>query len=410
MTEKDIEKMLNENCDLDMSHVKKDDILAKAKQELSSPATTVKEEKKSFFEIFTSKRLIPVVAGVACAFTLFVGAIGLYNENYQTIYIDVNPSIALTLNRFDRVIEVKYLNDDAKNLLADTDLVGSNIEVAVQTVITTCDKAGFVKEDSEIYISATSKEEEKSEQLLNKLKTNTQSMKPSNPDKEDETYAVSTYNTKKEEKEKFEKSDISPAKDKIIREISDEDENYKPKDLKDKSMYELSHIKKNLHKHDDDDFDKDDDEMHKGDKDHQNDNFEDDRKDHSEKDDKDDHEVEDDDRDESEDRDDEDKNDDHDEEFEEDHEDRENNKSTEHKPNTNKKPENDNEHDSKPDDDQKQNEKHDENKNGKENGNKDLEEKDDKDIDDDRDDNDDDDDNDDENNHKPQTDKKTSKK
>ena len=34
MTNKDIEKMLNECDGLDMSHIKKDDVLAKAKQEM----------------------------------------------------------------------------------------------------------------------------------------------------------------------------------------------------------------------------------------------------------------------------------------------------------------------------------------------------------------------------------------
>ena len=312
MTEKDIEKMLGEDDGLDMSHIKKDDILAKARQELyfgSASEAEVKKEKKSFFSIFSSKRFIPIVATIACVFTLFVGMIGLYNENYQTIYIDVNPSVALTLNRFDRVIEVKYLNDDAKNLLANTDLVGADVEDAMQTVISTCDKAGFVKEDSEIYLSAISKDDKKSGELLNKLKQSAQSMNAndssSEGNAESKAYKVNVYNTKKEEKEKFEKSDISPAKDKMIREISEQDGDYRPEDLKGKSMYELSHIKKDLYKHDDefddDDLDKrpdKDDEDDRYDKDEDRDDL-DDGRDEDDFDDRDENKPDGDDRDEN---------------------------------------------------------------------------------------------------------------
>ena len=287
MTEKDIEKMLNESEGLDMSHINKDDILAKARQELyfaapEEPAETPKK-KSSFFSHFTGRRIVPLVAGLACAFALFVGGVALYNENYQTIYIDVNPSVALKLNRFDRVIEVEYLNDDAKNLLSKVDLLGSDIEDALDTVLSKCDEAGFVKEDSEIYISATSKEEESSEKLLSKLKDHAESIKSSNSNKK---YSVSTYNTKEEEKEKFENSKISPAKDKIIKEIVDIDDDYDLddiEDLKGKSMYELTYIKKNPHKHDDDDDKWEDDDLDKDndrDEDHDDDDHdEDDRND-----------------------------------------------------------------------------------------------------------------------------------
>ena len=289
MTEKDIEKMLNESEGLDMSHINKDDILAKARQELyfaapEEPAETPKK-KSSFFSHFTGRRIVPLVAGLACAFALFVGGVALYNENYQTIYIDVNPSVALKLNRFDRVIEVEYLNDDAKNLLSKVDLLGSDIEDALDTVLSKCDEAGFVKEDSEIYISATSKEEESSEKLLSKLKGHAESIKNSNSNKK---YSVNTYNTKEEEKEKFDNSKISPAKDKIIKEIVDIDDDYDlddVEDLKGKSMYELTHIKKNPHKHDkDDELDEDDrNEDDELDEDDREDDRDDDRDDKPEK-------------------------------------------------------------------------------------------------------------------------------
>lgn len=201
MTEKDIEKMLAECGGLDMSHVKKEDILAKAKQEIyfGAEATEQKKEKSSFPLLFTKKRLIPMIAGAALAFTICIGMIGVYNENFQTVYIDINPSVALKLNRFERVIGVEFLNEDAKALLSDTKLVGCDAKAALQTVIDACDSAGYVKDDSEIYISAAAKEEKASEKLLKKLKGHAEAMR----EDDSETYSVNTYNAKKGEKKEF---------------------------------------------------------------------------------------------------------------------------------------------------------------------------------------------------------------
>ena len=257
MTQKDIEKMLEESGGLDTSHLNKDDILAKARQEMyfGASAEESKNTKRSSSPFRFKKRFIPLLAGAALACTICVGMIGIYNENFQTIYIDINPSVALKLNRFERVIGVEFLNEDAKALLSNTKLVGCDATSAVQTVITACDSAGYVKEDSEIYLSASAKQEKASEKLLNKLKGHTETMGKD----QNEAYSVNTYNAKKGEKKEFEKESLSPAKYNIIKEIIEEDDDYKLEDLKGKSMSELNKIK---HRHnddrDDDDFDDDD--------------------------------------------------------------------------------------------------------------------------------------------------------
>ena len=256
MTDKDIEKMFEECDGIDMSHVKKDDVLAKAKQEMyfnTASAENIKK-KSSFPLLFTKKRFIPILAGFALMLTLCIGMIGLYYENFQTIYIDINPSVALKLNRFERVIGVEYLNEDAKNLLSGTNLVGCNAQDALETVINACNSAGYVQSDSQIYISASAKEEKKAEELLQKLKGHAENMRQEH----DETYAVNTYNAKKNEKKNFEKESLSPAKYNVIKEIIDEDDRYKIEDLRDKPMNELQKMKDRLNNDDDDDDDDDD--------------------------------------------------------------------------------------------------------------------------------------------------------
>ena len=254
MTQKDIEKLFSESEGLDMSHVNKDDVLAKAKQEIyfgASAKAEPEKEKGALPHFFTKRRLIPTLAGVALAFTVFAGALGLYNENFQTVYIDINPSVALKLNRFERVVGVEYLNNDAKNLLAGVKLVGCDASDALTTVITACDNAGYVNASSEIYISAESNNDKDSEKILTKLKARAEASKG----QESETYTVNTYKASKTEKENYKKEELSPAKYNIIREIIDEDDDYEIDDLKSKTMDELKRIKKDAKDDDKDDLD-----------------------------------------------------------------------------------------------------------------------------------------------------------
>lgn len=254
MTQKDIEKLFSESEGLDMSHVNKDDVLAKAKQEIyfgASAKAEPEKEKGALPRFFTKRRLIPTLAGVALAFTVFAGALGLYNENFQTVYIDINPSVALKLNRFERVVGVEYLNNDAKNLLAGVKLVGCDASDALTTVITACDNAGYVNASSEIYISAESNNDKDSEKILTKLKARAEASKG----QESETYTVNTYKASKTEKENYKKEELSPAKYNIIREIIDEDDDFEIDDLKGKTMDELKRIKKDAKDDDKDDLD-----------------------------------------------------------------------------------------------------------------------------------------------------------
>lgn len=257
MTEKDIEKMFEECGGFDTASLNKDDILAKAKQELyfGSEASESEKKKSSFGLFFSKKRFIPIVAGAALALTLCFGMIGLYNENFQTVYIDINPSVALKLNRFERVIGVEFLNNDAAVLLSNTKLVGCDASEAVETVISACTTAGYVQNDSQIYISATSKEEKDAEKLLQKIKGRAETMNNNNS----ETYSVNTYNAKKDEKKNVESSSLSPAKYKLINEILEENAGYTFDQLKVMSMSELHRILSELDEDFEDLNDRDDD-------------------------------------------------------------------------------------------------------------------------------------------------------
>lgn len=126
--------------------------------------------------LVNNNRFIKTVATVAASIMLFVAPAWAYFTPYSYVSLDVNPSVEYSVNIFDRVLSVIAVNDDGENVLKEIDLdelKNKNIEVAVQEVLTGIIEAGFLEEDQEggIVIAASSKSDEKSQILADKLKS-----------------------------------------------------------------------------------------------------------------------------------------------------------------------------------------------------------------------------------------------
>ena len=100
---------------------------------------------------------------------------GFYYNNYimiqNTIGIDVNPSLELKVNKQNEVREVLANNEDAKTVLQDMDLVGSDINVAVNALIGSMVQLGYLDDlANSILISVDGKDSEALRvELLNNL-------------------------------------------------------------------------------------------------------------------------------------------------------------------------------------------------------------------------------------------------
>ena len=128
----------------------------------------VKEERKK-----SKKGLwITLSACVAVCVCLFIG-LGYFNNNMKvasTIGIDVNPSITVTVNKKEKVLDVTANNDDAKIILEGMDLAGSDINVAINALIGSMVKNGYIDElANSILISVDNPNSTESEALRQKI-------------------------------------------------------------------------------------------------------------------------------------------------------------------------------------------------------------------------------------------------
>lgn len=88
------------------------------------------------------KLVIPTIS-VFCLILLIVGNYFL-NTPYSYVSIDINPSIILTTNRLNRVIEIKSLNNDAKLLLKDLKIKNMEVNNANSLIIKKAIDLGFI--------------------------------------------------------------------------------------------------------------------------------------------------------------------------------------------------------------------------------------------------------------------------
>lgn len=80
------------------------------------------------------RRIIPAAAAVCLLLVLFVGA-GLYFTPTTRINIDINPSLELGINRFDKVISVNALNDDGKKIAESLDIKFTGYDEALRRIL-----------------------------------------------------------------------------------------------------------------------------------------------------------------------------------------------------------------------------------------------------------------------------------
>lgn len=126
------------------------DVLEQIKLETNGKeqAAPVAAKRRLQKKIPLARRL---AVGFMCIAVLICGGIGLYgyNQNHAVasqIFFDVNPSVTMTLNRNERVLNVKANNADAERVLAGLDFSGSSYDVAVNAIIGAMLRTGYLSE------------------------------------------------------------------------------------------------------------------------------------------------------------------------------------------------------------------------------------------------------------------------
>ncbi|MDO5551887.1 MAG: hypothetical protein Q4F76_12005, partial [Lachnospiraceae bacterium] len=131
---------------------------------------TVPQKKSKF--LYLNRRLRGVgMAAAACICLMTVGG-GYYHYEYlqvaSQVEIDVNPSLKLSLNRKERVLQAEALNADAAELVNISSLKGQTVDQAVDQVVDSLVEKGYLQKGETkhaVLVSVSGKNEEKARQL-----------------------------------------------------------------------------------------------------------------------------------------------------------------------------------------------------------------------------------------------------
>ncbi len=124
---------------------------------------------KSVNNKFNFKKLASLAVAACLILALGIVSFSYYGNNMKVdsvIDIDVNPSIEISINKNNKVIEAKAINEDGKKVLEGMELKNTQLNVAVNAVIGSMLKGGYIKDgDSNILVSVQNDDKLKADNL-----------------------------------------------------------------------------------------------------------------------------------------------------------------------------------------------------------------------------------------------------
>ena len=121
---------------------------------------TMTKKKNNF------KFLLPVAACFIVCFGIFGGVLWNNQAAASVITIDVNPSVEITANRNDKVLEVTAVNEDAEMIIGENDFSNAELSDVVDEVITSMVQNGYMEnENNSVLVTVQNDNEQKADEL-----------------------------------------------------------------------------------------------------------------------------------------------------------------------------------------------------------------------------------------------------
>jgi len=132
------------------------------------------KRKNSFY-----KKAVAVAASVMILAGSVAGvSLGkLLNTTVATVTVDVNPSIDIDVNYFDRVVKVAARNEDAQEVLEGTDFKGEKVQVCVENIVKVLAQHEYLSDKSNsVLVSVTSPDEARAVKLQSDIYSNAEAV------------------------------------------------------------------------------------------------------------------------------------------------------------------------------------------------------------------------------------------
>lgn len=188
------------------------------------------------------KKKVFIISSIVLAVLVIISLFLILNKNNKkegkidvtsTIILDINPSIKLSLDKENVVVDAVALNEDANEIVEDVS--GKDIKTAIEIINSRLIEKEFIKDDTVILLNVEGKVS--TSDVSNII----------NEDFKAKNKEIQIIETKATESSKqlSEKYNISVSKAAYIESIIEANPELKIEDLKDKSVTEITDIKEN---------------------------------------------------------------------------------------------------------------------------------------------------------------------
>lgn len=176
---------------------------------------------------FRYRRLVPVL--LCCLFLLVgFGGYRLWFTPTLVISIDVNPSLELGINRFDRVVSMKGYNEEGKNLLSGLNIWFQEYSRALEQILSGEEMTQYLENDEEVTIVVVGDNGEQSKRVLSGVASCTE-----------ETENTCCYEADPEEVEQAHDVGMSYGKYRAFLELQALDPSVTPEEVQKMTMREI---------------------------------------------------------------------------------------------------------------------------------------------------------------------------
>ena len=143
----------------------------RAEEDLKKRTLDYLSQKTGGWSAAPRRRARPWAMAAACAACLLLTVVSLWLYLTPAAYIsvDVNPSVELTVNRFDRVISLKGLNDDGAALAEDLNVRFLEYTEALEQVLNSDTIADLLSQEETVSITVAGDDEARTAEMLSQV-------------------------------------------------------------------------------------------------------------------------------------------------------------------------------------------------------------------------------------------------
>lgn len=192
------------------------------------------------FNINTFIKIASVAAVFILAVGLSFGGYSYYNysQPYSYVDVDINPSIELTMNKYDKIVKMEGINQDGKTLLSNIENKNKDLKEGIEEIIKAATEKGYLKSNSQnvVMFAISSKDANKTVMIENNVK-NAASGQLKAENLNDTNIVTEKVTLKNHDEAK--KLGLSPGKLLVIERLKNLEPEKKVEDLKNLSMKDI---------------------------------------------------------------------------------------------------------------------------------------------------------------------------